>query len=307
MKISFPALFKADLNKYKFFFIHGNDLVVFERSIVFLNKKFSCPIEVKSEKELLADSGLQQSLFENNENKSLILISNVSDKIINHLDQIGKGIYIFTSEKARSQSKLVTYFASSSQSLAISAYASPLIPAEFEFLVGNLHLSVQFRGLLFKTYQNDYMGLLDALEKIKLYGDVSESMYSSFLESQATEDDLKMLVHSFLLKNLKKVSGHLLMVNPSDIISLLRTLTRSFQILYSMMPFKKNPQAISWQNLPSPVFFKDQPIYQSALSHWSVEQVLFFLESLLKLEYKVKYERLTFSQVSQELMRGVES
>lgn len=303
MKINFPSLFKTDISKYKFFFIHGNDLVVFERITVFLNKKLSCPLEVKSEKELLADSGLQPSLFEKNTNKSLILVPQVSDKIINHLDQIGEGIYIFTSEKARAQSKLVTHFSSSSQSLAISAYASPLTPAEFDFLGGDLNLPARLKGLLFKAYQNDYMGLLGALEKIKLYGDVPESMYSSFTESYATEEDLKMLVHGFLLKNLKKVSGHLLTVNSSDIISLLRTLTHSFQILYGLMPFKKNPQAIAWQQLPSPVFFKDQPMYQAALSHWSGEQVLSFLQSLLKLEYKVKHERLTLSQVSQGLMR----
>jgi len=305
MKITFPALFKTDVQKYKFFFIYGNDLVVFERCIIFLNKKFSCSIEEKSEKDILADSGLQRSLFEENEKKSLILVSHVSDKIINHLDQIAEGIYIFTSEKARAQSKLVTYFGSSSRSLAISAYASLLIPAEFEFLAGDLNLSASFKGLLFKAYQNDYMGLLDTLEKIKLYGDVPESMYASFLKSQATEDDLNVLVHGVLLKNLKKVSEQLLMVSPSDIISFLRILTHSFQILYSMMPFKKNPQAIAWQNLPTFVFFKDQPLYQSALSHWSVEQVVSFLEALLKLEYKVKYERLTLSQFSQEIMREI--
>lgn len=305
MKITFPALFKAEIQKYKFFFIYGNDLVVFQRSIVFLNKKFSCSIEEKSEKDFLADSGLQRSLFEDNERKSLILVSNVSDKLINCLDQIDEGIYIFTSEKARAQSKLVTYFGSSSQSLAVSAYASPLIPAEFEFLAGGLNLPASFKGLLFKAYQDDYMGLLDTLEKIKLYGDVPESMYASFLESHAREEDLHALVHGILLKNLKKVSDQLFLINASDLISLLRTLSRSFQILYSIMPFKKNPQAISWQNLPSPVFFKDQPIYQSALSHWSVEQVIAFLETLLKLEYQVKHERLTLSQVSQAVMRGV--
>lgn len=305
MKITFPALFKADINKYKFFFIYGNDLVVFERIITFINKNFSYSIEEKSEKDLLAESGLQRSLFEENELKSLSLVPNVSDKIMNHLEQLREGIYLFTSEKARAQSKLVTYFGNSSKSLAISAYASPLIPAEFEFLVGDLNLPSAFKGSLFKAYQNDYMGLLDGLEKIKLYGDVPESMYASFLEPHPMEDDLKALVHSLLLKNLKKVSEQLLTVNASDSITLLRTLIHSFQILHSMMPFKQKPQAIPWQNLPSPVFFKDQPIYQSALSHWSVEQVVSFLETLLNLEYKVKYERLTLSQVSQELISEI--
>src|SRR5947207_1040264 len=146
MKISFPALFKTDVHKCKFFFIYGNDPVVFERIIVFLNKKFACPIEIKLEKELLTDAGGQPSLFETPHHKPLRLVSNVSDKIITHIDQMGEGIFIFTSEKARAQSKLVTYFGGSSQSLAIAAYASPLIPAEFEFLGGDLNLSPSFKG-----------------------------------------------------------------------------------------------------------------------------------------------------------------
>lgn len=302
MKSSFSALFKTELLKYKFFFIYGNDTSVFDRIILFINKKTSSIIEIKSEKEILTNSFSQPSLFKDTQNNPLHLVLNVSDKILNHIDQIGEGFYIFTSEKARAQSKLVTYFSNAPHALAIAAYASPLTTSEFDFLVGGLDLPVSFKGQLFKAYQNDYMGLLAALEKIKLYGDVPESAYVSFLESHATSDDLQPLLHSFLLKNIKKVPDILLTVNSTDMIMVLRNLLRSFQILYELMPFKNRPDSITWQKLPSPVFFKDQPIYQSALSRWSLEQVQCFLESLLRLEYKVKYERLSLPQVGQELM-----
>lgn len=302
MKANFSALFKAPVNQYKFFFIYGNDIVVFERIIYFLHKKFPCPIEIKSEKDFLTETSLQRSLFDEHSQKSLTLVQNVTDKIINSLDKAQEGIFIFTSEKARSQSKLVTHFSCSPDALAIAAYASPLTTSEFDFLIGDLNLPVSFKGQLFKSYQNDYMGLLATLEKIKLYGDVPESAYASFLESHATLDDFHPFLHPFLLKNQQKLLEILYTLNSTDLITVLRSLLRSFQILHELMPFKNRPESITWQKLSSPVFFKDQPIYQSALSRWSKDQVLIFLESLLKLEYRIKYERLTPSQINQKLI-----
>lgn len=305
MKTNFASLFKTPIHKYKFFFIYGNDLVVFDRIILFLSKKTTSSVQVKSEKELLTNSFSQPSLFEKAESAHLNLTLNVSDKVLDFIDQLGEGPFIFTSEKARSQSKLVTYFSNSSLSLAIAAYASPITTAEFDFLVGDLNLPTLFRGLLFKAYQNDYMGLIATLEKIKLYGDVPDSAYPSFLESPSLSEDLQSLNHPFLLRNLKKVLEVLLTINASDMIPFLRNLLRSFQTLYELMPFKNKPDSIVWQKLQTPVFFKDQPLYQTALSQWSIKEIQTFLESLLKLEYKVKYEKVTPSQVSQELMKIV--
>lgn len=307
MKVNFSSLFKTPVNKYKFFFIYGNDLVVFDRIILFINKKFSCAVEIKSEKELLENTCQQLSLFEERKNKSLNLVYNVSDKILAHVEQLGDGPFIFTSEKARAQSKLVAYFSNSPLSLAIAAYASPLTTSEFDFLAGDMNLPGPFSSLLFKAYQNDYMGLLAALEKIKLYGEVPESAYPSFLESPTLPDDLQPLLHPFLLRNQMKAAEVLSTINPTDVISLLRTLLRSFQILYELMPFKTRPDAISWQRIKPPIFFKDQPIYQSGLSRWTAKQVVTFLETLLALEQQVKYQKSTPAQVSQELIRSLVS
>lgn len=303
MKANFSSLFKTPLNNYKFFFIYGNDPIVFDRIVFFLTRKTSSSINIKSEKELLASSLPQSSLFEHTQTKPLYLVANVTDKILTHLDQLGTGTYIFTSEKARAQSKLVTHFSTSPLSLAIAAYASPITASEFEFLAGELDIPVSFKGLLFKAYQNDYMGLLAAFEKIKIYGDVPEAAYSSFLESSSQSDDLPPLVQPLLLKDLKIASEILLAMNPADLILVLRSLLRSFQTLHDLMPYKNSPSSIVWQKLTPPVFFKDQPIFQAALSRWSLEQVDGLLKTLLQLEYKVKYEKLSLSQASQELIK----
>lgn len=290
------------VHKYKFFFIYGNDLSVFDRIIYFLSKKISSSLQIISEKELLKSAFSQPSLFEDHQTSLLHLISNVSDKILNHIDQMGEGAFIFTSEKARAQSKLVTYFSTSPFSLAIAAYASPLTTSEFDFVVGDLNVPGSLRPLLFKAYQNDYMGLLGALEKMRLYGDVPEAVYSSFLTPSSLLEELQSLSHPFLLKNQKKASEVLLTMSSSDLIPFLRGLLRSFQSLYELMPCKRSPNSIIWQSLKSPVFFKDQPLYLAALPQWHSAEILSYLESLLGLEYKIKYEKLTPSQVSQKLV-----
>ena len=310
MKTTFASLFKTPLHKYKYFFIYGNDPIVFDRIILFLSRQ-SCPresgdpspLEIKSEKDLLENPCPQPSLFGDPQTKSLHLVPNVTDKILSQLDHLKEGTFIFTSEKARAQSKLATHFSTCPHSLAVTAYASPITTSEFDFLAGDLNLPVGFSILLFKTFQNDYMGLLAAFEKIKLYGDVPESAYSSFLESCSPSDDLQSLIHPFLLKNLKTASTGLLSISPVDLIPVLRNFLRTFQTLYELMPYKNQPSSILWQKITPPIFFKDQPIYQAALSKWSLEQVRGFLESLLELEYKVKYEKLSLSQLSQELLK----
>ena len=306
MKINFPSLFQTPVHKYNFFFIFGNDTIVFERVISYLQKKFSSPIDIKTEEDLLKAGASQPSLFETSAPSSLTLISPVTDKILKHADQLKEGLFIFTSEKARAQSKLVTYFTQSSRALAIAAYSSPLVTSEFAFLVEEMNLPVAFKGLLLKAYQNDYMGLLTALEKIKLYGDVPESHYASFLGSSPS-DEMTPLIHALLLKDLKKTTDTFSLIAFPDLIPFLRSLTRSFQSLFELMPFQKSPNTISWQKLSPPVFFKEQPLYEAALSKWRPYDVQAFLETLLSLERQIKFSETGLSQVRHALLSGLSS
>ncbi len=304
MKINFPSLFQTPLHKYNIFFIFGNEAIVFERAIAFLQKKLSSPLHIQTEKDLLTNSFSQPSLFEDKgEAPSLTLISHVTDKVLKALDQMKNGFFILTSEKARAQSKLVTHFSQSSTSLAIAAYASLLTTSEFEFLVEGMNLPVSFKNLLFKAYQNDYRGLLSVLEKIKLYGDVPEDQYGSFLEASASSsDELTPLIHALLSRD-REVTLTYLYATTFDLIPLLRSLSRSFQILFELMPFKGSSKPISWQTLSSPVFFKDQPLYQTALSRWRCEETQVVLETLLSLEKEIKYSSYASPQVSQTLLQ----
>ncbi|MBY0293545.1 MAG: hypothetical protein K2W92_09715 [Alphaproteobacteria bacterium] len=301
MKINFSSLFQIPLEKYNFFFIYGNDPIVFERTLSFLKKKLPWPLQIKSEDTGLAHSGTQASLFECQ--KMLTLIPNVSDKFLKSIDKLKDDVFIFTSEKARTQSPLVLYFTHSSSSLAISAYSSPLISSEFEFLVEEMNLPVSFKRLLFKAYQNDYMELLSVLEKIKLYGDVPEAHYESFLRSSTMPDTLTPLIHAILLRNKKEAVSSFSKINIGELISFFRLLLISFQTLNEIMPYKKMSSSIPWKSFKSSIFFKDQPLYERALSKWSSDEVQSFLETLLSLEHQVKFSGQGLPYTRHELLR----
>ncbi len=306
-KINFPSLFQTPLHKFNHFFIFGNDTAVFERAISFIQKKVSSPLAIKTEADLLNSSSSSLSLFKEDSESSLTLVPNVTDKLLPRLEHLQEGIFIFTSEKARAASKLVTHFTTTPQSLAIGAYASPITTSEFEFIAGETHLPDSFKGALFKTYQNDYMGLLCALQKIKLFGEVPEAHYTSFLEGQSSLNDVTPLRNAFLLRDLNKTTEFFSLLTSSDLIIFLRGLTRSFLTLFDLLPYKNAPKTIPWQKLTPPIFFKDVPLFESALLRWKKEEIQSLLETFLFLEHKVKYAAFTLPQVSQTLLAKIVS
>lgn len=289
MKINFPVLFNTSISRCKYFFIFGNDVTIFERTYFFLQNKFSLVPQELSESELLTSNFSQPSLFDDPSKRTLYLVPNVSDKILSKLEEFKKGIFIFTSLKARSQSKLVMHFTQSPDALAISAYASPITTSEFEFLVQGMRLPVSFKANLFKSYQNDYTGLLSTLDKIRLYGDVTEDQNEVFLKKQVSSDEFLPFIHAILLRDIKKSTELSPFLLAADIIPLLRTLMRSFLILLELIPFKEASKSIPWYSLKSSVFFKDQPVYETALSRWKPKEIYILLEKLLNLEKSVKY------------------
>lgn len=301
MKINFPSLFQTPVQNYNFFFIYGNDSIAFERTLSFIQRKLSLPLQIKTEETVLSQSGTQASLFNNQ--KKMTLIPNVSDKILKNIDKLKDDIFIFTSEKARAQSPLVLHFNQSSSSLAISAYPSPLISSEFEYLVEEMNLPISFKRLLFRAYQNDYMELLSILEKIKLYGDVPEAHYESFLKESALPETLTPLIHAILLRNKNEAISFFSKINITELISFFRLLLISFQTLYEIIPYQKTSSSIPWKTLKSSIFFKEQPLYERALSKWSSDDVQSVLQTLLSLEYHIKFSGQILSHTRHELLR----
>ena len=304
MKINFSSLFVTPLDKYRFFFIFGNDSSIFSRATLYIEQKLSASITTKSEGHILETTQTPPSLFSDHaSSKKIILVPNVTDKIIKKIESMNDGIYIFSSDKARAKSKLVTYFSQNPHSLAISFYDSPISTSEFEFLVHGRNIPDEMKGLLLKAYQNDYMGLCSALNKIQLFGEISEDQYEQFLSPSDTNIDNTSIIHGFLLKDIKMVSSNLFLYNPANIILLLRSMSRSFQSLYALLPYKNQPSMISWNRISPAVFFKEQNMYVEALKRWNAKEIQNILNELLTLEYQFKFSTVPLSKVYQSLSR----
>ncbi len=302
MKVNFPALFQAPIQKYTHFFIYGNEPSVFERSIAYIKHQLSLPVQLKTEEDLLKQQPEEPSLFSEGPTTFLILVHNVTDKILKQIDSLKSGHYIFTSEKARAKSKLVTHFSDSRLSLAIPAYASPITTSEFDYIATGTNLPVSFKGKLLKAYQNDYMGLLGAIQKIRLYGEVADGQFEDFLSNASFSDDFSSLSHSILSKNSRQTIQYFNNINEAEMIPLLRTLSRTFQILFELIPYQRNVSTIPWFKLTPPVFFKDQPFYETALKVWKIQEIKSLLELLLNLERRIKRGTLTSPQFQHEIL-----
>jgi DNA polymerase III delta subunit len=302
MKINFPTLFQTSLNKYKVFFIFGNDPIVRERAILFIQKQFALPLKIQADTDISKAFPDQISLFEDQALPFLTLVHNVTDKILGCLPQLREGVFIFTSEKARAGSKLVNHFTADANSLAIAAYEAPLIQREFHALIQGMDLAPPFQESLFKSYLNNFHGFLATLEKIKLFGDISPEQQELFLESPTSSADLAPLLEAFLVKDSKRAAQAINALASDETIAVLRALSRSFMTLFDLTRFREAKMAINWQKLSPPVFFKEQPLFEAALLKWKPKEIQDFLKTLLFLEEKVKYSSYGSSQVGQALL-----
>lgn len=301
MKINFPTLFQTPIEKYQFFFIYGNDAEVFERTLSYIQKKLGTTLTHRSEEDIQKCPKAEMTLFEENSSQ-LTFVPHVTDKVLECLEFLKGEIVVFSSEKARAHSKLVTFFSDSPVSLAIAAYAAPLSSSEFELLVEGTPLPLSFKANLFKAYQNDYRGLLSAVDKIRLYGELQEEDFPLFIEQALLSDDVTQVIHAFLLKNLKEALRSFSRINPTELIPLLRGLGRSFQTLYNLLVLKGASSSIPWMKVTPPVFFKEQPLYERALRVWKTKEIAQLFETLLILEKQVKFSNIGATLLQRRLL-----
>ena len=174
--------------------------------------------------------------------------------------------------------------------------------AELNTFAEGLSLSTEFKKDLFKTYQNDYAGLINIIETLKLIGEDAEKYASFILDNSPLPEGANTLLEGILSRDVKKLSTALSELSVTDFIPTVRLLTRSFLTLLELMPFKRSPQMIQWRALSTPPFFKDQPRFEAALVRWDSKDILAFLETLLSLEKATKQGSLTSPQFSQTLL-----
>ena len=247
------------------------------------------------------ESIMNQSLFEE---KKLIIISGVTNKILKFLDEyLEKNIegtkILLNSENLDKKSKLrlrfekeknlacVPFYEDSVQSL--SSFANNFLSKK------NIKISREIINLVVERARGDRANLKNELEKIEVLSITRKNISTEDvlkLTNLAENYDIFELVNNYLSKNKKKVSK---IINENNFINedcviIIRTLLSRSKRLLELKKKEKinsNKEQVIMSFKP-PIFWKEKDIVRIQMSEWSEEEIKNKIYELTDLEILVK-------------------
>ena len=295
-------------NKINFFLFYGENEGQKTDVIQSIFKEFSKNSTFKySEKDVIEN---KQILFENIytksffENEKLILISDVSDKILNLIEEIIESnindvVIILLAKRLDKKSKIRNYFEKEKTAIIVPFYEDTpqtLLSIAKKILIENkINLSSENINLIIERSQGDRINLKNELQKI-----VSLNQNNKKLE---LEDILKLtnlsenysageLVDNCLSKNKKRTLNILNENIPSseDNILILRTFLNKLKRLRKLrIDLNENnniDQVIN--SFKPPIFWKDKNIIKQQIKIWELNDIENFIEDLNNTESLIK-------------------
>ena len=247
------------------------------------------------------ESIMNQSLFEE---KKLIIISGVTNKILKFLDEyLEKNIegtkILLNSENLDKKSKLrlrfekeknlacVPFYEDSVQSL--SSFANNFLFKK------KIKISREIINLVVERARGDRANLKNELEKIEVLSITRKNISTEDvlkLTNLAENYDIFELVNNYLSKNKKKVSK---IINENNFINedcviIIRTLLSRSKRLLELKKKEKinsNKEQVIMSFKP-PIFWKEKDIVKIQMSEWSEEEIKNKIYELTDLEILVK-------------------
>jgi DNA polymerase-3 subunit delta len=252
-------------------------------------------------KETIIENIISKSFFEN---EKLILISDVSDKILNVIEEIIETdpkdiILILFAKKLDKKSKIRTFFEKNKDTLCVPFYQDTnqtLIPIAQKFLKEyKIIFSQENLNLIIERSRGDRIGLRNELEKIKnLSQNKKKISFDEIVKLTNLSENYSAseLVDSYLCKN-KKKTLNILNENVSsseDNILILKT------FLYKLKRLKKlridldstNDLNKTINSFKPPIFWKDKDLVKQQLKIWSKDDIQAFIENINQLETLIK-------------------
>ncbi len=252
-------------------------------------------------KETIIENIISKSFFEN---EKLILISDVSDKILNVIEEIIETdpkdiILILFAKKLDKKSKIRTYFEKNKDTLCVPFYQDTnqtLIPIAQKFLKEcKIIFSQENLNLIIERSRGDRISLRNELEKIKnLSQNKKKISFDDIVKLTNLSENYSAseLVDSYLCKN-KKKTLNILNENISsseDNILILKT------FLYKLKRLKKlridldstNDLNKTINSFKPPIFWKDKDFVKQQLKIWSKDDIQAFIENINQLETLIK-------------------
>ena len=257
--------------------------------------------DIIENKQIFLENIYSKSFFEN---EKLILISDVSDKILNLIEEIIESnindvVVILIAKRLDKKSKLRNYFEKKKIVLIVPFYEDTpqtLLSIAKKILFENkINLSSENINLIIERSQGDRINLKNELQKI-----ISLSQNNKKLE---LEDILKLtnlsenynageLVDNCLSKNKKRTLNILNENIPSseDNILILRTFLNKLKRLRKLrLNLNENnniDQVIN--SFKPPIFWKDKNIIKQQIKIWALNDIESFIEDLNKTESLIK-------------------
>ena len=299
---------KINLDKQKNFLFYGNNNALIQDTInkVFI-KKFEKniynydEIEILSNKENFFNQVLNGSLFDN---EKLIIISRITDKILEILKEISLKkindiVFVLKTNQLEKRSKLRKFYEEDSKAVCIAFYPDTEITlqkiTEEFFRKRKILISRENINFIINRCNNNREYLSKELEKIELLTinknsiSIEEILKIIHLNENHSINEL---INFCLLKNKNKTINILNENNfgPEDSIIILRTfLTKLKNILKLANDYEINNNIdLTIKNAKPPIFWKDKDNVKKQLNYWTSTKIKNLITELNQIELKVK-------------------
>ena len=299
---------KIDLNEYNLYLFYGenegykNEIIKTKFEKLYPNQIYRYDEkEVLEKKNEFFNGILSKSFFEN---QKIIIISRVSDKIKDIIEEISlKNIedikIILSANILEKKSKLRNYFEKEKKAICTAFYADNSqtlsnIALNF-FREKKISIPQQTINFLVERCRGNRENLNNELTKIE---NLSESK-----KKINTEDILKItnlaenyntseLTDNCLAKNIRKIINILNENNYSneDCILIIRTLLNKAKRIVKLQEEVKNNKSIDQaiMNFKPPIFWKDKEIVKKQMNQWSLKKINNMIININETELLIK-------------------
>ena len=299
---------KINLKKYNFYLFYGenegykNEIIKNKFEQLYQNQTYRYDEkEVLEKKNEFFNSILSKSFFEN---KKLIIISRVTDKIKDIIEEIflkkiNDTKIILSASILEKKSKLRNYFEKNKDIICIAFYADTNqtlgnIAVNF-FREKKISISQETINLIVERCKGNRENLNNELKKVENFAKSrkrisTENIFK--LSNLAGNHNASELTDNCLAKNIKKTANILNENNYSneDCILIVRTLlTKTKRLLQLQEEVKKNKsieQVIT--NFKPPIFWKDKEIVKQQMNHWPLEKINNMIGNINEIELLIK-------------------
>ena len=299
---------KINLKKYNFYLFYGenegykNEIIKNKFEQLYQNQTYKYDEkEVLEKKNEFFNSILSKSFFEN---KKLIIISRVTDKIKDIIEEIflkkiNDTKIILSASILEKKSKLRNYFEKNKDTICTAFYADTNqtlgnIAVNF-FRENKISISQETINLIVERCKGNRENLNNELKKVENFAKSRKRISTEDifkLSNLAGNHNASELTDNCLAKNIKKTANILNENNYSneDCILIVRTLlTKTKRLLKLQEEVKKNKsieQVIT--NFKPPIFWKDKEIVKQQMNHWSLEKINNMIGNINEIELLIK-------------------